>query len=134
MKSREPIGFTLLEVLIAMAVFFLAIFSLLELTSRSLRAARSLQAGGPHAGIVAAQLSASTNKLEEGMESGDFGEDYPGYSWQQRITTAGSNGLFQADFWVYRGKGNRAADPDLSILLYRPDSGFGPARGFGGRR
>ena len=65
-------GFTLLEVVIAIAIFFIAIFAILDLTSRCLRSARSLQHSTVTASSLAAELSL-TNKLTEGFESGRAG-------------------------------------------------------------
>jgi Tfp pilus assembly protein PilV len=135
-KSSEPIrpsggggrfagrgkrAFTLMEVMIAIFIFFVALFAILELVSQNLRIARGLYKNVPHAGMLAAELSL-TNKLEESAgTSGDFGELYPGWSWDQQIALVSSNGLFQVDFKVYR-PGGREAYSELSLLLYRPES------------
>src|SRR4051794_17036530 len=58
-------GFTLLEVLIAMSVFCIAVFAILDLTSRCLRSARSLQTSFVNVNSLAAELSL-TNRLYEG--------------------------------------------------------------------
>src|SRR5262245_19664776 len=94
-------GFTLLEVIVACAIFFMVAFAVLELVTRGLAAAKALQQREPDAGLLAAALSL-TNKLEEGTMSGTF-EDiapglYPGYSWARDAYEVGSNGLFQVDF------------------------------------
>lgn len=122
--------FTLLEVLIATAIFFMMAFAVLELVTRGLAAAKSLQQREPDAGILAAAMSL-TNKIEEGSEAGDF-EDiapglYPGYSWTRDAFEVGSNGLFQVDFTVVRrsGKGRRPSETTLSVLMYRPGSPTG---------
>jgi general secretion pathway protein I len=115
-------AFTLLEVLIAMAIFFLAAFAVLELTTRSLRSARSLQSPAPSASVLAADIMNSTNKLEEGTENGDFEDLYPEYRWQRVTSVYSTNGLFQIDFWVYKANKRGTEAADLSILLWRPDS------------
>jgi hypothetical protein len=119
-----------LEVLIATAIFFMMAFAVLELVTRGLAAAKSLQQREPDAGILAAAMSL-TNKLEEGSEAGDF-EDiapglYPGYSWTRDAYEVGSNGLFQVDFTVIRkaGKGRRPSETTLSVLMYCPGSPTG---------
>ena len=68
-------AFTLLEVLVAMGLFFLAIFAILDATNQSLRAARSLQINLPDASVFAADLYL-TNRLEEGREPLDFADFY----------------------------------------------------------
>lgn len=111
-------AFSLLEVMIAVFIFFMAVFSILELVSQNLRAARLLQLDGPNAGILAAELSL-TNKLEEGTDNGDFGDLYPNYSWSRDIFEASSNGLFQVDFVVFK---KSQIDSTMSIMLFRPES------------
>src|SRR5438309_10560341 len=74
-------AFTLLEVMIACGIFFIAVFAILALVSNTLRNARSLRHVEADAGMVAAQLS-KTNRLTEGTDSGDFGEAYQDYSWE----------------------------------------------------
>jgi type II secretory pathway pseudopilin PulG len=120
--SDRRAAFSLLEVMIALAIFFMVSFSILALVSSSLKNARALRmAGRPNAGMLAAELSL-TNKVEEGIESGDFGDLFPDYTWQREIYEAGTNGLFQADFVIYR-RGNRSQpDSQMSIFIYAPGS------------
>lgn len=126
-------AFTLMEVMIAIGLFCVAIFAILELTSRSLRAARGLQHTLVDASSLAAELSL-TNKLEEGSESGDFGDRYPNCSWDRTITLISTNGLFQVDFIVSQAVESRVVASTMSILLYRPDSTVGAGAGSVGTR
>jgi len=113
------VAFTLIEVVLAVAIFFMAMFAILGVLSTELHAASILRSSGPTAGMVAGQLSL-TNKLQEGAESGDFGEIYPGYRWQSQTTEAATNGLFQVEFAVINPSGR--LDSTLTILFYRPES------------
>jgi hypothetical protein len=129
-RPKSLWSFTLLEVLIASAIFFTMAFAVLELVTRGLAGVKVLQQREPDAGLLAAAMSL-TNKLEEGSESGDF-EDiapglYPGYSWGRDIYEVGSNGLFQVDFTVIRrsGKGHGPSETRMSILMHRPGSPTG---------
>jgi hypothetical protein len=117
-KRTSRRAFTLLEVMIAVAIFFMASFSILELLTQTVRSARSLTQNTPSAAMVAADLSL-TNKLEEGFEFGDFRPLYPHYSWEREIISAATNGFFRVDFVVYR---DRTVGSRMSILLFRPDS------------
>jgi len=129
-RPRSYAAFTLLEVIIASAIFFIAGFAILELVTRSISAARSLQQREPDAGMIAASLSL-TNQLIEGTETGDFeelaGNLYPDYSWGRDVYEVGSNGLFQVDFYVINDKRSGAEPVKMSILLYRPQSPPGSA-------
>jgi Tfp pilus assembly protein PilV len=123
-------AFSLLEVMIACGIFFMAIFAILSLIASTLRNARSLRSVDVDAGMVAAQIY-KTNKLYEGSESGDFGNAYPDYSWDTEITQAATNGLFQVDILVRRRGVQKPVDT-MSIYVYAPDSpqngGFGQPR------
>src|ERR1044071_10102291 len=88
-NNRISIAFTLLEVIIACAIFFMFAFAILELVTRGLSAARSIQQREPDIGLVLAPLS--TNRVfEVGSASGDFEElypgIYPGYQWAYDIS------------------------------------------------
>jgi Tfp pilus assembly protein PilV len=118
-------AFSLVEVMIACGIFFMAIFSILALISGVLRNARSLRRVELDAGMVAAQVS-NTNKLTEGTQSGDFANLYPGYSWEADQYEVATNGLWQVDI-VVRRQGLPQPVDVMSIWLYRPQSqsGFG---------
>ena len=127
---RSLRAFTLLEVMIAIAIFFMCVFVILELVSTNLRHVQRLQKPTVDIGSLASELSL-TNRLEEGGDSGDFGAMYPGVSWSRQITMVGTNGLFQVDFTVLDGSGGGRfpAESKLSIFLYRPDSPMGLSSG-----
>jgi hypothetical protein len=118
---RGDRAFTLLEVMIAVAIFFMAVFAILGLVSNTLRNARALQRVEADVGMLAGELSL-TNKLYEGSDSGDFGDLYPGYSWSREIYEVGSNGLFRVDFFVTHRLGNNTVVAPLSTLMFKPES------------
>jgi len=124
---RSQSAFSLLEVMIAGGLFFVAIFAILSLVAGSLRNARSLRAVDVDAGMVAAQIC-NTNKLSEETRQGDFGNLYPDYSWEAEISQAETNNLFQVNILVRRRGVQKPVDV-MSIFVYAPDSpqsgGFG---------
>jgi len=126
--KQDP-AFTLIEVMLAVALFFMAAFGILALVSQNLRTARMLQNSHLSAAMIASQLSL-TNKLEEGLASGTFDELVPGlhpdFSWTSETSMVSSNGLFQIDLVVLKG-GNE--ESSMSIMLYKPDSVVGGLTG-----
>jgi len=118
---RHETAFTLLEVMIALAIFFMAVFAILQSVSQSLGAARSLQQKWPDPRALLAELSL-TNKLEEGTVEGDFGDLHPDFTWTRDIYLVRTNGLFQIDYTITRVTGNRPLEWKTSALLWRPDS------------
>jgi hypothetical protein len=116
--------------MIAIAIFFMCVFSILQLVSTNLKHVQRLQRPSVDIGSLASELSL-TNRLEEGGESGNFGSLSPGVAWTREITMVGTNGLFQVDFTVTDSTVNSrvGAQTTLSIFLYRPDSVMGGASG-----
>ncbi len=121
-------AFTLLEVMVALAIFFACTFAILGLMSQTLHNARSLQAHEPDVGMLAGQLSL-TNSLTAESESGSFGDDYPGYTWTRDVYEVSSNGLWQADFVIHRRVGRKDVESRGSVLLFKPQSPESPPRG-----
>ena len=120
-KAGGQPAFTLVEVMIAMFIFFMAVFTILGVLSNALRNARVLQRKSVDAGMVAAQITL-TNALTEQLETGDFEDMYPDYEWTRDIYEVATNSLFQVDMIVQRRSGNAPVESKLSILLYRPGS------------
>ena len=129
----RPGAFSLIEVLIALSVFCIVAFAVLQLLITGLGTARSLQIRHADVAVLAAELATTNNILEEGVESGDFGEFYPHARWERNVQEVGSNGLFQVDFVVFEKVGKNEVSSDMSILLYRPGSPKGKMSGGTGR-
>jgi type II secretory pathway pseudopilin PulG len=119
---RRARAFTLVEVMIAMGIFFMAVFAILALVTTNLRNARNLQKQRVDATMLISQLSL-TNQLTAGSDSGDFGELYPGYRWTSEITEI-TNGLFQVEYLVTGPPvaGSDPAQTHMAALLWRPNS------------
>lgn len=124
-------GFTLMEVMIACGIFFMATFAILALVSNTLRNARALQRRDVDAGMAASQVfeTLKTNRMEQGSLSGDFGEGYPGYTWDAQWDldwdSGATNGLLKVDILVNH-RGNRQPVDSLSIRVFAPDARSGP--------
>ncbi len=119
-------AFTLLEVMIAMAILCVGTFAILSLVSSSLVNVRRLQRPLVDASALVSQLSL-TNQLVEGTYSGNLadvlGKAYSEYKWTGEITEVGSNRLFQADFIIqYANGGNREVLSRTTTLFFRPQS------------
>jgi hypothetical protein len=134
-RTRLPAAihaFSLLEVTIALGIFFMAAFAILGLVSSVLTNARMLERPQVDAGLAASHY-VNTNRFFEETTSGDFGGDaLRDYSWE--INTyepdGATNGLLQADIFLLKRGAHRPVDT-LSILVWDPNFKSGP---FGGRR
>ena len=129
-------AFTLLEVMVALGIFFIGVFSILGLISGSLGNARRLERPVIDAGEIASELSL-TNKLTEGMESGNLseflGKTYQNYTYTYAVSEVQSNRLFQVDFIVQSDAFGQPVVSKMSILMYRPQSPPGSLDGGMGR-
>ena len=114
-------GFTLIEVVVAGAVLAISLMGILLMCSTGIRTARALERVHVDASSLAAELSL-TNRLEEGFETGDFGDIHPGYGWRREINQVQTNGLFRVDFFVWSAADRTATESRMCILLFRPDS------------
>lgn len=121
-RGTDAVAFTLVEVMIAVAIFFMAMFSILGVLSTELHAASILRSSSPTAGMVASELSIDTlsNNFDAMSGSGDFGEiaSYEGYRYQWVRSDAATNGLLQFDIVVYDPSGKPGSV--MSVLFYRP--------------
>jgi Tfp pilus assembly protein PilV len=134
---RWPVAaFTLVEVMIAVAILCACVFAILSVVGTGLRGARVLQQPDVDPSMMAGLLSL-TNKLTEGSDSGDFETVapgmYPGYTWNSDTYEVSSNGLFKIDLMVRHTENGKPQESTMSFLLYRPESGssIGGIRGFG---
>jgi hypothetical protein len=69
--------------------------------------------------------------MVEGVESGDFGDIYRGFTWTTDTEEVASNGLFRVSIVVERD-GGRVRESEMAVLFYRPESQ--PGSMSGGRR
>ena len=113
-------GFTLLEVMIALAILAVALVALLGLRNRDVEMetyARDLT----RATLVARQMALTVDAEgtpELGFTEGDFGADRPGYAWKRQVSP------FMADLI-----GDRVREVRISVLWGVPDDHRGPEEG-----
>ena len=84
MKQAGKKGFTLMEVMVAMAILAIALVSIFQLQSQSISMAtdsRFLTTAALLAQSKMVEIETQST-LSNKTESGDFGPDYPQYAWQ----------------------------------------------------
>ncbi len=132
-QARQQRAFSLLEVMIAIGIFFMSVFVILSLVSSSLQNARRLQRPMVDAAMIASELSL-TNQLVEADQSGDFGKLYEGYHWTASVVEVQTNKLFQVNY-VVRRDDSKEIMQTMSVLFFRPQSPAGSLDGgMGGKR
>ena len=127
-RTRKVSGFSLIEVMIALGIFFIALFAILGLVSQLLRNARAFQNKKPaDAGMVHAYFLSITNRVTEGLESGDFSEladfndQYRDYSWEKETIFFASNGLWQVDYRVINRRVH-TVESAISTFYFDPNT------------
>jgi general secretion pathway protein I len=88
MKQRKANGFTLMEVMIAMAILAIALVAVFQLQSQSISMSTDSRF------MTTAALLAQSKMVEEEAgatltnhkEDGDFGADYPQYIWRLEVS------------------------------------------------
>ncbi|MBU4425857.1 MAG: prepilin-type N-terminal cleavage/methylation domain-containing protein [Proteobacteria bacterium] len=86
-QKRKSFGFTLLEVMVAMAIIAIALTAVLGSQSQSVSLASEAKFNTT-APLLAQSKIAEIEVAEQGAlagDSGDFGEDFPGYTWELSV-------------------------------------------------
>ena len=100
MKSLHQKGFTLLEIMIAVAIIAIALTALLGSQSQSVYFANS--AKFETMATLLAQSKMSELVLEDSFSlssnSGDFGDDFPGYAWEAKVSDIVIEGIDVSDY------------------------------------
>lgn len=113
---RARAALSLIEVMVAMAIFFMCVFAILGMVSNNLRNARALQVTHLDAGALAAFLTLS-NRLDEGTYSGDFGDLFPDHEYSYEVIPI-TNGLVRVDLLVRGEVRGGQEESTMSILLF----------------
>lgn len=119
-RARAAIAFSLLEVMIAVGLFFMVAFAVLALVSQNLHMARALQfSRSPISSLAAQTMVVATAGLEEGVETGDFGDIFPDHRWEREVREFTTNGLMEVYLSVSRA-GARQPEAEMILLLHSP--------------
>ena len=119
LRKRAP-GFTLLEVLVAVAILAIAMVAILKANVQSLDKltrsretnTASLLAASKLAEVEAAG-AANWRELQ-----GDFAEDYPDYTWEVETSSTEVEGLIRVDVSVQRAGAASGSRVRIEELLY----------------
>jgi hypothetical protein len=136
-RGRAQRAFSLLEVMIAIGIFFMAVFAILGLVSSSLENVRRLRRPIVDAGPVAGFLL-MTNKMVEGVYEADLsdflGNAYQGYRVTYAVQEVATNKFFQVDFIVQSPDPGRPVVSKMTAMYFKPQSPAGSLDGATTRR
>jgi general secretion pathway protein I len=114
-------GFTLLEVMIAVAVIAIALVTMIGAQAQSVDIAAIARFDTDAALLAQHQLTELLLAREESMGSdqGDFGDDYPAYGWRTEVMELGEDEV------GFKGSGYQLVAIDLTVyLLNQEDTSF----------
>jgi Tfp pilus assembly protein PilV len=125
-------GFSLLEVMIAIGIFFIGSFAILTLVSQSLSNAQRMKHPLVDASAILSQISL-TNQFTENEYDGNLGDilgkTYADYNYRGEITEVQTNHLYSADFYIFNVRNNRDPVARTTTLFFRPQSPAGSLDG-----
>jgi general secretion pathway protein I len=123
MNIRNP-GFTLLEVMVAMSIIAIALTALLASQSQSISIAGEAKFSTTAAFLAQSKMAEIGTKTGDELiyDSGDFGDDFPDYSWEMEVQDvvfteeeAFTDYVKQVDLTIYWGEGKQY---QYSLRLY----------------
>ena len=127
LAPRLSSAFSLIEVMVALAIFFMAVFAILSLMSTLLQNARVFQTKRPpEARMVFAYQTSITNRVIEGTisydfsEMAEFGDDYRDYMAE---VEAYPNEMYTNGLWdvQYRVINRRTSRVESTFTTYQFD-------------
>ncbi|HEX7503947.1 MAG TPA: prepilin-type N-terminal cleavage/methylation domain-containing protein [Syntrophales bacterium] len=121
-SSRLQRGFTLLEVMIAMAILATVLVTVFHSQSQSIAMANESRTMTTMALLAQSRMAEMEGQqdLSIGQTSGTFGDDFPNYSWTAIITQppgTGSSYLRKIEIAVVH---NYYPKRPYRVILYRP--------------
>ncbi|MEK6196803.1 MAG: prepilin-type N-terminal cleavage/methylation domain-containing protein [Desulfobacterales bacterium] len=95
LKILHNRGFTLLEVMIAVALIAISLTTLLGSQAQSVSYANSAKFETMAALLAQSKMSEITIQHADSLssDSGDFGDDYPGYAWEATVSDVSIEGM-----------------------------------------
>jgi hypothetical protein len=129
--ARRRLAFSLIEVMVALAIFFACMFAILGLISQLLQNARAFQTKkAPHVSLVHGWWTSKTNRVVEGLTTVEFndiatdlGELYRDYYAEINAEPDPdiTNGLWDVTYKVYNRR-TRQVESEVFTLYWDPNS------------
>ena len=118
-KTRAK-GFTLLEVLVAVAILAIAMVAILKANVQSLDTLTKSRETSTASLLAASKLAEieAVGVVNWSELRGDFAEDYPDYTWEVETSSTEVEGLVRGVVIVQRGGAAAGGEVRLEELLY----------------
>jgi len=115
-------GFTLLEVLVAVAILGIALLTLVSAESQGIDMAlrsRFITTSTLLAQKRIADVTAGIEAFSSGCRQGDFGEEFEGYTYTEEIEQTPMSGYFKYTLTVRWGSGEGTYETEIMSFLSR---------------
>lgn len=118
-NMRKTGGFTLLEVMIAMAILAIALVVVFQSQSQSISMASESRFVTTASLLAQSKMSEmeAVDPGELGSGSGDFGDGYPGYSWRTTVDGTHMDSIKKIDVTVSNER--MTSNNTYTLVLYR---------------
>lgn len=86
-KSKSPVGFTLLEIMVSLSIISLVLVSIYKMHAQTISMNYEARFYATAPFLAQLKITELENDIIEELadDSGDFGDDYPGYGWTVEI-------------------------------------------------
>jgi len=121
-RKGKDHGFTLLEIVICLGLIALVLVAVFHLQAQNLDLQSEAQFMTTATWLLQERLSQiqSLDKIEEGTNTGDFGEDYPDYTYKQEVSEVpDTETLYKVRVAVILERDKAYKDLWLETYLYR---------------
>jgi prepilin-type N-terminal cleavage/methylation domain-containing protein len=121
-RKGKDRGFTLLEIIICLGLIALVLVAVFHLQAQNLDLQSEAQFMTTATCLLQERVSRiqAMEKIEEGTNSGDFGENYPGYTYKQEVSMVpDTETLYKAKVTVIFESDKAGKDLWLETYLYR---------------
>jgi prepilin-type N-terminal cleavage/methylation domain-containing protein len=121
-RKGKDHGFTLLEIIICLGLLALVLVAVFHLQAQNLDLQSEAQFMTTATCLLQERLSQiqALEKIEEGTNSGDFGKDYPDYTYKQEVSEVPDTGiLYKVRVAVILEREKARRDLWLETYLYR---------------
>lgn len=115
-------GFTLLEIIICLGLMALVLVAVFHLQAQNLDLQSEAQFMTTATSLLQERLSRiqAQEKIDEGTKSGDFGQDFPDYTYTQEVTEVpDTETLYRVKVSVILEREKARRDLWLQTYLYR---------------
>jgi len=121
-KNQKTTGFSLLEVLIALGLMATALLGIFRLQGQNLDLQHEGQFMTQATHLVRTRMAQIQSRaaIDEGTDGGDFGDDFPGFSYREEIETVPETAhLLKVKVSVFLESGDGQKDLQMETYVYR---------------